>query len=997
MRHLLLPGLLGLLLAGPAHAQSLPVLSQNPPALRWQEVRTPNFRVLYAGGLDSAAQRTAARLEQLHGPGVATLGVNPRPISVVLQSQTTVSNGFVTFLPRHAEFFITPEQGLGLGTVDWLDGLVVHEFRHVGQFEKARQGVGRVLGPLLGDGALGVAAVGVPQWFFEGDAVGTETALTRSGRGRIPYFNVGLRANLLAGRRYSYQKATNGSLRDNVPNWYVQGYFMTSYLKAHHGPDMWSRVLDRYYRFPFYPFSFSNAIKGTTGLTVEQVYARSMAEIDSTWRAQLAAQPATTPAREFRVKESEKVFTQYQYPQYVTDSTVLALKSGLGHIAQLVLLSRAGRERLVFVPGQLNIPEMLSVGGGKAVWPEYQQNARWGQQVASELKVLDLVTGHLTRIGRGQRYTAAALSPDGQRLVAVRENPNYQHVLVILDAQTGAEIKALPNPHNDIYLQPRWFPDGRRVVAVALRPAGKTIVVIDPDRYQPDPITGQLRPERTVKEIVGMDVKTDGYEAHAPPTVALMTYKTTDLLPVANVNITNPQPWGDYVLYNSPQSGIDNLYAVDAIGQTYRVTSRPFGAYHAAVSLDGSTLAFQDYRATGARVVEMPLDPATWTRLPTATADPPGPYAATLAAQEPAGRAIARLLARPDSATAPRYGVRRYVPLAHAFNLFSYGLVQSPVGNAVAVGLRSQDLLSTTQLFAGLGYDQTERTFSGTAAVSYQGRYPIFDADFTYGGRDAAVVYQGQTLRDQWQYARLTAGVRLPLNLTHSKYLQGLNIGAYLLHEQVFGYDLPVRKATDAGSNRPLNALQTSVSYASQLKRSARDVAPRGGWAVLGTGRTTPFGRGLAARQWGGQASLYLPGLRPHDALRLRAGYQWQDQLQYQFAPAVSFPRGEGYTSFDRLSAASVDYSLPLAYTHWELGRLLYVQRLRATVFGDAAQGNDFRGAPGQLRYRNVGLDALVLFNVLRLRTPIEAGVRVVYRAERGDWIIQPLAFDIRL
>ena len=78
MRRLLLPGLLSLLLAGPARAQSLPVLSQNPPALRWQEVRTPNFRVLYASGLDSAAQRTAARLEQLHGPGVATLGVRYR-------------------------------------------------------------------------------------------------------------------------------------------------------------------------------------------------------------------------------------------------------------------------------------------------------------------------------------------------------------------------------------------------------------------------------------------------------------------------------------------------------------------------------------------------------------------------------------------------------------------------------------------------------------------------------------------------------------------------------------------------------------------------------------------------------------------------------------------------------------------------------------------------------------------------------------------------------
>ncbi len=979
MRRLLLCGLLSLAGAGYGHAQSLPVLPQNPPSLRWQEVRTPHFRVLFAGGADSAAQRTAARLEQLHGPGVATLGVRPRPLAVVLQNQTTVSNGFVTFLPRHAEFFTTPQQGFGLGTVDWLDGLAVHEYRHVGQFEKARQGVGRVLGPLLGDGALGVAAVGVPQWFFEGDAVGTETALTRSGRGRIPSFDVGLRANLLAGRRYSYQKAVNGSLRDHVPDWYVLGYFMTSYLKTHHGPAVWATVLDNYYRFPFYPFSFSHSLRRATGLTVEQLYGRTMTEIDSAWRVQQAARPAPTPVREMASQPPANIFTQYQYPQYVTDSTVLALKTGLDNVPELVLLSRRGAERRVFVPGLLNIPEMLSVNGGKAVWPEFRPDARWGQRIASELKVLDLATGRLTRIGKGQRYTAAALTPDGRRLVATRTDAAYRHALVILDARTGAEIQTLPNPANDFYQQPRWLPDGRRLAVVALRPAGKTIVVIDPDKYRSDP-TG------AVPAAVG-----------AVPAAGLGgNGGLVELLPVANINLANPQPWGDYVFYNSSQSGIDNLYAVDFTGRTFRVTSRPLGAYHAAVAPDGRTLAFHDYRATGARVVEMPLNPATWTEVPPATAEAPALYAPQLAAQEPGGHTVARLLARPDSA-APRYGVRRYSPLRHAFNLFSYGVVQSPTGNAVTVGIRSQDLLNTTQVFAGVGYDQVERTFSVTGALSYQALYPVVDVDVTHGGRDAAVIYQDQTYRDQWQYTRLTAGLRLPLNLTHSKYLQGLSLSTYFLHEQVYGYSLPTRKYTEPSPSRPLNALQTTLSYATQLKRSARDVAPRRGVALLGTWRITPFGSGLAAAQAAVQGSVFGPGLGRHHALRLRAGYQWQDQAQYQFAPAVSFPRGEGYTSFDRLRVASLDYSLPLAFPHWTLGRLLYVQRLRATVFGDVAQGTDVRGTARQATCRNAGFDALVLFNVLRLRTPIEAGVRVVYSGTARQWVVQPLAFNILL
>ena len=970
----LLPALLpALLLSGPALAQSLPIISQNPAALRWQELRSPHFRVLFPAGLDSAAQRTASRLEAVHGPDGATLGVSARPIAVVLQNQTTQSNGFVTFLPRHAEFFTTPDQSQGLGTVDWLDGLVVHEFRHVNQFDKAREGFGRVVVPLLGDGGLGVAAVGVPQWFFEGDAVGSETALTRSGRGRIPYFGVGLRANLLSGRLYNYQKAVSGSLRDNVPDWYVLGYYLTSAAKAHYGPDVWRRVLDQYYRFPFYPFSFSRGLKRTTGLRVEDLYARTMQELDSTWRAERAARPAPTPVRELSGQATTPVFTQYQFPQYINDSTVVALKSGLGDIAQLVRLGRHGREKRLFTLGLQNIPQLLSVGGGRVLWPEFRPDLRWGQRVYSELKMLDLKTGRLRVIGKKQRYAAAALTPDGTRVVAVRTDAAYHHALVVLDAQSGEILQTLPNPRNDFYQQPRWTPDGRRVVAVALSAAGKTLQVLNP-------ATGLV----------------------------------TNILPVANVNLANPQPWGAYVFYNSPQTGVDNIFAINvASGQTYQVTNRPFGAYQAAVSPDGQHLAFHDYRATGARVVEMPLDPATWLALPLpARDDPPGPYTAALAAGEPGAARIRALLASPDSA-GPRYGVRRYRPLAHAFRVFSYGVVQSPAGNSVGVGLRSQDFLSTTQFFTGLNYDQTERTVAATAALSYQGRFPVLDVEATYGGRNATRYFDRAAPLDslrgtRWQYARLLAGVRLPLVLTHSKYLQALTLGAYYLNERVFNYQPTFRSLSEPGPTAPLHAVQTYLSYASQLKQSARDVAPRGGATLLATYRTTPFGTSLQASQVGVQAGVYLPGLGRHHALRLRGGFQYQQQKQYSFAAAISFPRAEtSYLSFDRLAVGSVDYNLPLAFTHWSVGRVLYVQRLRANVFADLAQGSSvvpLRGPGGQpvptrlaTNFANYGADLLVLFNPLHLRTPVEAGLRVAYSTYLARWVVQPLAFNVRL
>ncbi|KUG08139.1 hypothetical protein ASU33_08055 [Solirubrum puertoriconensis] len=937
-----------------ASAQSLPILDQNPPSLRWRQVRTPHFSVLYPQGFDSAAQRTARRLEQVHAVGSATLGVTARPLTVVLQNQTTVNNGFVTFLPRHSEFFVVPPQDMSLGTLDWLDQLAVHEFRHVGQFDKARQGVGRLLVPLLGDGALGVSSVGVPPWFFEGDAVGTETALTRSGRGRIPNFDVGMRANLLSGRYYSYTKAVGGSYRDLVPDWYVLGYFMTSYLKKHHGPDVWDRVLDRYYSFPFYPFSFSRSIRRETGLRVEQLYQRSMLEAEAAWRDQ-QRELVLTDGRELKVQATEKVFTQYEFPQYLSDSTVLALKTGLGDIAQLVRLSKQGREEKVFVLGQLHWPEMLSVAAGKAIWPEYGFDPRWGQRIYTELRVLDLGTGQLTRLTQGSRYTAAALSPDGTRIVATQTDESYRHSLVLLDAATGKVLQTLPNPQNQLYIQPRFTPDGQQVVAVVLRPEGKTIELINP-------ATNQVRA----------------------------------LLPVANVNLSNPQPWGDYVLYNSPQSGLDNVHAVHTgTGRTYQVTSRPFGAYHAAVSPDGRRLTFHDYRAQGARVMEMPLEPATWREVPVATADPARLYSAQLAAQEPGARRLLPQLAAPaDSGQA--YAVRPYSPLRHAFNVFGWGLVQSPAGNSLSLGIRSQDFLNTTQAIAGVSFDQAERTAGFFGGVSYQGRYPVFDLDIEHGGRNAGILYQGDVYRDRWRYTRLSTGLRLPLMLTRSKYLQALTLGAYYLHEQVRDYNLPVRRITEVGPNSPLNGVQGSVSYARVLKQSTRDVGPRWGQSLLATGRTTPFGRGLEASQWAVQGSVYFPGVGKHHNIRVRGGYQWQQQREYQFAPAVFFPRGLGYVSFDRLRTASIEYRLPLADTHWALGRWLYVQRFTGSGFADWAHGRNVEGRfVGSRTYQNLGLSATVVFNVLRLRTPIETGLRYVYDTRTGNWVLQPLVLDI--
>ncbi|WP_229310923.1 hypothetical protein [Larkinella soli] len=959
-----------------ATAQTLPLLDQNPPNLRWDQLRTPHFRVIFPRGFEGPAQQTARRLEQVYEPVSAGLERRPRPLSVILQNQTTVSNGFVTLLPRRSEFFaIPPQDPFVAGNLAWLDLLAIHEFRHVVQYDKALQGFSNVVYSVFGNSALAALTLGVPGWFWEGDAVGTETALTTGGRGRIPNFDLSWRANLLAGRQFTYAKAVSGSYRHNVPNEYVLGYFLTSYLKRTYGAEAWSGVLNRYYRFPLYPFAFSNSLKRTARafrkensagktqrMRVEDLYRQTMHEIGREWQGRQSAL-RVTDATDYPVSASERVYTNYRYPQYVSENRILAIKSGLGDISRLVLLDREGKEKKVFVQGLFNNPEMLSAGGGKVCWTENLYDPRFGQRIYSDIKVLDLKTGRLTYLKRRTRFSVASLSPDGSRIAAVRNDEQYRTRLVVLDARTGAEIRTFDNPENGFYLHPRWRDDNRTIVAVVRRTGGKTLQMLDAQ---------------------------DGTRR--------------DLIPVTPENLSHPQPWRQYVFYNSPHSGIDNIYALDTeTGKRFQVTSRPLGAYHATLSPEGRKLGFHDFRANGYRVSEMPLDPSTWVPVEKVK-DEALRYFEPYARQEPGAAQVRAALADSVPAT-PGYPVERFSRLKNALNVYSWGPIASSSGQNLTLGLLSQDLLSTTQFELGLAYDQAERAAGYYANLSYQGLFPIIDLGFQGGRRNTSLYVDRRTpldsLRsDRWHYDQFTAGLRLPLQLTRSRYLQSLSLSAYYNYIQVSGYDLPARPITEVGFGGSLSAMSYGLTYARTLRQAKRDVAPRWGQTFQANWRHTPFGGALTGNQWAAQGSLFFPGLGKHHSLRFRGGYQQQEQDSYRFSPIVFFPRGASYTSFDRLGTASVEYRLPLVDPDLTLGRWLYIQRIRATGFYDAAQGESRLRTQGREvlvrdTFNTAGFDVSFIFNFMRLSTPFELGVRTTYNINTGQWQVQPLVVEI--
>jgi hypothetical protein len=436
-------------------------------------------------------------------------------------------------------------------------------------------------------------------------------------------------------------------------------------------------------------------------------------------------------------------------------------------------------------------------------------------------------------------------------------------------------------------------------------------------------------------------------------------------------NIAHPSVSGDWIYLNYPAGDVDQIARIHRKDNRFELlTDERWGAYQAAPQAD--SLVYSVYKASGNEIVKMPLQ----------------------------AKAIdLELKYNPsEKDTIQTQYASKYFSKWNLLNPFTWGPVISSTGTQLEYSIISRDVFNSLQAAAGVRYSMSEKSLNQFVRMSYQAWYPIIDANYQSSDRHTQLYIDNKkpldSLRtDQWKQQTWDVGLRIPLNLTHSAYQELLQFSLNLGILNVSGYDLSKRYYTEP-FNGNYSFVKHQVYYSKLLSRSLWDVQARKGIVLQANWQGMPFKQSLQDELWNIQAQVYLPGVFKHDGVLLRYAYQQESVGNYRFSSSVNFPRGYLYTSFNRLSTMGIDYRFPIKNTDFNLGRILYITRLKGNLFGDLGIGEDILSKTTQ-SFHSFGVDLLAQFHALRFSQSFELGVRAMYVSESKSWAIVPLVIDI--
>lgn len=911
---------------------------QAPASLHWKMIKSDSLRIIYPQGFDAQARRTLYYMEYVRPSVNYGFKLPPLKTPVVLNTQNFLSNGISILTPKRIEI-------VGIPSIDtysepWLKQLAVHEYRHMVQYANVNRSTVKVFSWLFGQQATLLATGLVPFWFIEGDATMLETQMATFGRGLQPSFTMHYRAlgqEIL--RSKNPDKWFCGTYNDYVPSHYELGFQIVSYADKKYDKYIGDAITRFTANFPFLIFTSDLGLYKYHRTSEKRLFREAFTELNKLWDSLPKVENSATT-----ISPPVKRYTTYSYPLFLDTGRLLVLKKDLDRTSRFVEINTAtGSERTLCYTGIVNTRPVMK--DGKVMWTEYRQSTFWEQKMNSSVCSMDVGEWRPETV---KQYGQTALYPTNM------ENGLTAYVKYHYDGYYSIEVYApVQSKTKDSFLiNSIRFPESTSIHGLAWDSTSSSLYYIglsDDGMWIGGIRKPELRPEK-------FDVKTPAY-------VTLGDLSATDGM----------------LYFNSIYSGKDEVHTIDlASKEEYRITNSRYGTFSPSASPNGEFVAVTTYDRQGYKAALQEVE--YWEQIPW-SATPRNIVNAPLKKWDVRSMDDIVFTTQQQTESEHKYKAKKYRKGLHLFDVHSWAplyfepdkILSDPSFDEIQIGATaiSQNVLSTATSIIGYGY-ATEGNSVVRGKFVYEGWAPKIDIEAFWSDKphkvydlsnDDGTQYRGNSVS-------VNATVSLPMLLTSGYHIRSLTPlvrynfkNAEIIHP--------------TGSSERQSLILASIQYVENVRRAPLDIQPRWGYSLRASIGGNPFSN-LYSTAWSAYGRLYTPGLFLHHGFTFSAAYQKASAKSVMIGVIDFQPHGfNAVISPAQYMAASVNYTLPIAYPNWGLSGIVFLKRILLRAGYEYARyteaGNVSKPLFGRAATEINSYGGTIYFDIAPLRMPSES------------------------
>ena len=965
------------------------VTGDDPGKLKWSVIESDNFKVIYPRGFDSLALVYGNELEKFRVPISRSSGYLPcgpdnplnRKMEIVLHTYYD-NNGSVAWTPKRMDLYTIPG-AFAPDPTPWNTQLAVHELRHVAQMQFGLTNFFKPGNYVLGQMWEGLAVILYPgSTFMEGDAVMTETAFTKSGRGRISDFLNYYRVAFDNGEYRKWGHWKFESQRNYSPNHYALGYLCMAGTRHLYGvPTLFGDAMHMAAKNPLKFSAIYNKIEEASGKKFLDAFMEVCDSVGKIWKEEADARAPYIVSEKFM--EEPRLYTKYSSLSFSGDK-LYAIKAGHLNSAILVEIDSEGAEKKVSQMS-VQVSDIRTDEQGRLWWSENTPDVRW-----------TLKTGSLIRRREGDKIKTVG--------------------------KKGLKYNPVPSPSDDKFAASEYLVAGRTRLDI-LDNSGKVL--------QSYNVPDSLQLVQTAwigdNDIYASGVSENGYGIYH---INLSEGRWSNALNPQPVMIKNLRSYNGEIIFTSDRTGVNELYHLDPnSGKLTQKTSIRHGGEEFCYSPDGKYLYYTALTMKGNLVFRTPVE-ELMDKETDFTDYHKYAIAETLSRQERELAAQAGEALFPSDSVSTFSSPKKYHKFPKAFNVHSWAPVYISVDNIMnmsfdkfyqalslgASGIIQNDLSTAVGEFGYSAhkdpYDPRKWRHSGHVKYTYTGLYPAFEVDLDFNDRalrqyNATAYTNGKSGYIELKSKALEApyfqgsiSSYIPFKFNQGGWYSGfIPKVSYTFTNDRFNTSL-VKMSNETGGVEGQHAF-VGVESGKNILRQYLSASVRG-YTMLAVPNSAVYSRWGVGLELGVNGNLglskylspmgyayaygYVPGITTEQGIKLTALHQQQLSRKAYFGQAYvnTLPRGLKNNSEllswlsvrnPNMTKFTVDYGIPIFIGNPVLGiNIFAIKRLVLTPSFDCTL------LRGKASLWSASLDAVLDFNsILTLEFPVSLGVSFSY------------------